>query len=262
MVASEEYRIEPELKGTVPRVTVTSKYLKSVRMMMLAFALLTIGLIVSLGTEWYHKRLLLDHGVLTQGEVKSRNIYTGKSTLYHIDYQFTVQETGWSGEQNLSYDAYQQATQSVEVVYLPSDPAIHQVGRVTSEQVQESALNMVGLPLVWGGMVAFCSFIFDRTSRNPIWLVRNGTPVTATLVKVEKITSFGHVLKVTYNFNPPVQPADVTIASGTTEGFVNLRADECKDWKPGQQVTALYDPNQPSCNGLYLYLQKFARIGR
>lgn len=129
MVVSEEYRIEPELEGTVPRVTATAKYLQSVRMMMLAFALLTIGLIVSLGAEWYHKRLLLDHGVLTHGEVKNRNIYTGKSTLYHIDYQFTVQETGWSGEQNLSYDAYQQATQSVEVVYLPSDPAIHPESR-------------------------------------------------------------------------------------------------------------------------------------
>lgn len=92
--------------------------------------------------------------------------------------------------------------------------------------------------------------------------MRNGTPVPATLVKVEKITSFGYVLKVTYNFKPPVQIVGVPIVSGTTEGFVNLRADECKDWKPGQQVTALYDPNQPSRNGLYLYLQQFAKIGR
>jgi|GEM_PF-2371402 len=155
-------------------------------------AVLGAILCVGFGIAWNEKtelQNLKDHGKIVDGVVTRKWRTRGKSTSYDIDYRYFDNGIAYDGEESVSlakFDSLYEGEHS-EVTVLPSKPAVHVLGRVSQERIDDSrSRHFLGI-LFFGGIAFFLWLARTFQSRTDFVSLRDWEATEAIVIRIGPI---------------------------------------------------------------------------
>ena len=243
MTTAETYEIERELNQDLPRKLIWGSSLLFPAIFILMCVILALLFVSDIAGQC----ILLNQGVTTEGRVTSKQERIQKSAkVYDITFEFTVNGAMFTDQQRIPYESYQHAQNSVEVLYVPWNPAHHHAGKLTSEQVRNTALIYAAALFFLFWFFWALWYLSWQDNKNWIWLLRYGSAAPATILTVYEAKLTERTTSVTYSF---VSPA------GTMETSTRIFTTKADPWKVGTILTVLYDPDKPSQHELYIKMR-------
>ena len=207
-----------------------------------AIILLVTSLAVLGGTLYFgalpEARLAAD-GRETDALVTGRYTISGRSTTYHLRYQFTL-DSGARVNTEGTVDSSTYASGSpgsiIRVLYVPDDPTIQR----PASYDQRGAIG--GLAVMFGACTAFSAWLLWRARRRQALarLVADGTAIrtNATVDTVTAGRGASGLASISYRYSDPEG-----IERRGTSG--PLYAEEAAAYGPGSTATIAYDPANP-----------------
>jgi len=150
--------------------------------------------------EWF---LVMQQGMTTTGEYTDRRISNSDdSDAHYVTFQYTVVDTRYTTEQQVSEDVYRRAEVGgrVELVYARSNPQIAVV-----QGTNRPPIGFIIFSLVWNGFIGGIIYVLIKYSRKQRYLEENGRLIRGEVIKSSqsKDSDGDLILKVEYRFLVP-----------------------------------------------------------
>lgn len=205
------HTVEPELRGRTPRPARFTVGAQAARASLLALMFLGVGLVGWCAAQDVGDLAALRaEGRTTTAVVMGKHKTHGKTTSYYLDYGFLGNLVWVNDDEEVSSSEYDRAQMDAPllVTFLPAHPQTHRVGVVGNARIarQRTSWTVGGLATfaVLGMLVVFT----ERQYRNHLYLLRDGIPVTGTVMDQHVVRGKSTTYYVRYQF-PPASPGAV-----------------------------------------------------
>lgn len=128
--------------------------------------------------------------------------------LYHLEFEFPANGSNWKGEDRVEQVEWDQKNLGsfLSVVYLPTDPGVHRIGNViTEERVANRMHYWETVGIIVTVFVVGLILLVDWDLRAQQILLRNGIALPAQILTREKVNpnAAASMVRVTYRFIHP-----------------------------------------------------------
>jgi len=237
---SNQHTLEPELTRPAPRNARFTSMTQFTRGLMLTIWIgLTIGLFYGAYQDIDRLHRLLTSGKTMYATVVDKYVHHGKSTSYHITYQYAVDGRYYGNSDTVPSDYYYQAQigSTLLITYLPQDPSIDRIGIVDQPLIQTHTQNwVIGIGLACT-IVGIIVAIIEGGYKKRLFLMTWGTPALGRVTsKDQQSNGKTTTYKVSYAFTADGQPMWNT---------VSVQSRFYDSVYPGTYITVLHAPGNP-----------------
>lgn len=246
----DDYVIEPELARPAPRPVRPKAGWWGQRV--LGFGLLLAFPVANL-CMWTcgvkRVREVHDRGRVAVGVVEHLREVHGKSTSYHVDYSYRDGSgNSHSGHRAVSHSVFRSLTEGgpVDVTYLPENPGIKRLGRVTDRDVAH--INWFAFFLFFGsGALCLGGFAAcEKDARKHYALGERGQAAVGEVTELRVYRGKSTAYCVRYAFKDALGQTHSRQARARKQLYESL--------SEGTRLTILYDPKRPQVSLLYAEL--------
>jgi hypothetical protein len=183
---------------------------------------------------------LADDGVVVTGRVEDRDSSrSGKSRRYRVTYSFPVGDRRQTGRRSVSHATFDRLSPgaSVTITYLPADPQVSRIGRVTADAAHDAAVRGYGGGGALFAVLGAVLYAFTRAWRRSVDLLASGRLVTGRVIAYESFRSRKKKDRLRYAFRSTVGPEH--------EGVDRLTTKLAPPPEPGSEIAVLQLPENP-----------------
>lgn len=226
----------PEYGPRVVRLTKASRFGIGFLGTVAAAAVLIGGLIIADRAK--DGSVLAREGQVAAARAIKEPIEKGEGKKYPISYRFDYQGRTYSDRQRVRRSFYEglRDVDTVEVTFLPRDPNVHKLGRVTNADVEKDMANGILIVVLVSGLFGGLAWAIRAAAQRESRILSDWTATSAQILESKKSygSEHGTTYKLKIRYRVPRQADVEATTKFTRQGKLDLPV--------GSFVDVLYDP--------------------